>query len=482
MFRGRLGLALAALSLLVLTPCAAIAAEEWAPVATTNDGAIVGLEISGVIFEGGYAKGWQRVVLKSAQRAPNGKRFWMRDSYQTYDCAGRRVRTEQTMYKNKSGDGVDFQRVPSQLDPVVPDSIASQMLIAFCAVAQAEETQDIREGDWRPFSRSADGLIDSYLDYSDIEKLDADTILVTTRDDYRSWSADHGVPFKWVLESYVFDCKGRRIGLLASQLFIAPNKSIGGMKEVAKAEFKAIPVVPGASAEAQFDKVCAAPRVEAKAGSDKASGGLSVGTAWATNKGYLVTASHVIEGGRKIEVYQNAKKIGEASVVGDDPANDVAVLKYVPAAGAKLRIIPLADKPGALGKSVFTLGFPAPDVMGQAIKMSAGDISATSGMQDDARFLQISIPIQQGNSGGPVIGFDGAAVGVVSAKLAKLSEELDSPRPENVNYAVKIAYVRPLLEELPDLADYIPIKIAGGTPEDLIAQAREAVFMLVVTP
>jgi hypothetical protein len=39
-----------------------------------------------------------------------------------------------------------------------------------------------------------------------------------------------------------------------------------------------------------------------------------------------------------------------------------------------------------------------------------------------------------------------------------------------------------LLEELPDLKDWTPIKVVGGSTEDLIAQAREAVFMLVVTP
>ncbi len=480
MFKRLVGVVLAC----ALTPAAALAAEEWAPITKVNDGSIVGLEVSGVILEGEVAKGWERRLVKSPERSPNGKRFSQRDSYQSYDCARRRVRTEQTIYRNDKGDPVDIINTPTDFFPVSPGSVGSDMLTAFCAVAKAEEVEDIRKGDWRPFSVSKDGQLATSVDYSDLEILDDTTILVTTRDDYREWTSDQAIPFKWVLESYAFDCKGRRIGLLASQLFVAPNRAIGGLREVEKRDFKANPVVPGAAAAAQFDKVCAAPRIEAKAGSGKGepTGGVSTGTAWATNKGYLVTASHVIDGGKKIEVYQNSQKIGEARVVANDPANDVAVLKYVPAGGKKLRIIPIADKPGALGKSVFTLGFPAPDVMGQAIKMSAGDISATSGIQDDARFMQVSIPIQSGNSGGPVIGFDGAAVGVVSSKLVKLSEERDAAKPENVNYAVKIAYVRPLLEELPDLADYVPVKVAGGSPEDLIAQAREAVFMLVVTP
>lgn len=477
MFKRLLG----CLVLALWSPAFACAAEEWAPIVVTNNGSVVAIEVSGVVAEGDLAKGWQRRVVKSPERSPNGKRFWVRDSYETYDCAGHRVRTEQAMYKNNKGDPVDILNTATEFFPVAPESVGSQMLVAFCAVAKAEETEDIRKGDWRPFAVSKDGQTSTSVDYSDLERMEGDAILVTTRDDYKDWTSDQGVPFKWVLESYAFDCKGRRIALLASQMFIAPNRSVG-IREVA--DVKANPVTPGAPAAAQFDKVCAAPRIDAKSDRNRSGGegGVSVGTAWATNKGYLVTASHVIDGGKTIEVYQNSRKIGEAAIVGNDPANDVAVLKYVPVAGAKLRIIPLSDKAGALGKTVFTLGFPAPDVMGQAIKMSSGAISATSGMQDDARFLQISIPIQQGNSGGPVIGFDGLAVGVVSAKLTKLSDDRDALKPENVNYAVKIAYVRPLLEELPDLADYTPIKVAGGSPEDLIAQAREAVFMLVVRP
>ena len=107
-------------------------------------------------------------------------------------------------------------------------------------------------------------------------------------------------------------------------------------------------------------------------------------------------------------------------------------------------------------------------------------MSSTSGIRDDARYLQISVPVQPGNSGGPLLGFDGAAVGVVASKLPTLGGRADAPAPENVNYAVKVAYLRPLLEDLPDLGDYDTLK-AGATADDLIAQAQEAVFMIVVS-
>lgn len=208
---------------------------------------------------------------------------------------------------------------------------------------------------------------------------------------------------------------------------------------------------------------------------------VSVGTAWATNKGYLVTAAHVIEGGKTIEVMQDGRKLGEARLVAADVDDDVAVLRFAPTDGGRLRIILLADKPAVLGKAVFTLGYPEPAVLGQRVKMAAGNVSGEAGLKDDERFLQISAPIQQGNSGGPLLGFDGKAVGVISAKLERFDNDKASLRPENINYAVKVDYVRPLLDGLPDLGGYAPVR-AGGSAEALVAQAKDAVFMLVVTP
>jgi len=111
--------------------------------------------------------------------------------------------------------------------------------------------------------------------------------------------------------------------------------------------------------------------------------------------------------------------------------------------------------------------------------MTSGQVNSTSGMQDDTRMLQISIPLQGGNSGGPVLGWDGSVLGVVDIKLLKLDEKGDEP-PQNVNYAVKASYLRPLLDDLPDLGDYEPVK-AADSQEQTVAAVREAVFMLLVT-
>ena len=77
--------------------------------------------------------------------------------------------------------------------------------------------------------------------------------------------------------------------------------------------------------------------------------------------------------------------------------------------------------------------------------MTDGLVSATSGLGKDPTQIQMSVPVQPGNSGGPVVAADGRVVGVVVSKLSNRA----SPKTgvENVNFAVKPEYLRALLPE-----------------------------------
>ena len=71
-----------------------------------------------------------------------------------------------------------------------------------------------------------------------------------------------------------------------------------------------------------------------------------------------------------------------------------------------------------------------------------GRISSKTGYQGDITTYQISVPIQAGNSGGPLFDFDGNLVGITSAGLRK-------DLTENVNYAIKTSYLKTLIDVLP---------------------------------
>jgi len=83
-----------------------------------------------------------------------------------------------------------------------------------------------------------------------------------------------------------------------------------------------------------------------------------------------------------------------------DPANDLAVLK----ADGKFEALPVATSRAVkLGSTVVTVGFPNIGLQGFAPKVGRGEIASLSGLQDDARSFQISVPLQPGNSGGALV-------------------------------------------------------------------------------
>ena len=94
-----------------------------------------------------------------------------------------------------------------------------------------------------------------------------------------------------------------------------------------------------------------------------------------------------------------------------------------------------------VGEEVFALGYPLADVMGDEIKFTDGKISSRTGVQGAVNVYQISVPIQPGNSGGPLFDQQGRVVGITTASLNK-----DVFDAENVNYAVKTNYILNLID------------------------------------
>jgi S1-C subfamily serine protease len=112
--------------------------------------------------------------------------------------------------------------------------------------------------------------------------------------------------------------------------------------------------------------------------------------------------------------------------------------------------LPLSSSPVKTGAAVLTMGYPHPDLLGSKPKLTEGVVSATSGVGDDPRVLQISVPVQAGNSGGPLINMEGEVVGVVMAKLNAVKMlKWTGDLPQNVNYAIKIPYLTVLLSSAP---------------------------------
>ncbi len=177
-------------------------------------------------------------------------------------------------------------------------------------------------------------------------------------------------------------------------------------------------------------------------GSQKSSGsGFAI-----SSKGFIVTNYHVTNGAQSIKVRGingDFSKLYTAKIEIEDKNNDLSIIKITDPAFTSLGVVPytISNKSSDVGNSVFALGYPLKSVMGDEIKLTNGIISSKSGFQGDVTSYQISVPVQPGNSGGPLFDANGNLIGIVNAKLTI---------GENVSYAIKSSYLLNLIELIPN--------------------------------
>lgn len=163
-------------------------------------------------------------------------------------------------------------------------------------------------------------------------------------------------------------------------------------------------------------------------------------------KGYIATNYHVVKDAKSIlvQVTQNGKvKKYNAKVVVSDKTNDLSVLQISDVDFTGFGAIPFAVKNtiSDVGTNVFAMGYPMSSYLGEEVKVTDGLISSKTGYQGDIVTYQISVPIQPGNSGGPLFDKQGNLIGITNAGI---------PSAENVGYAIKTSYLKNLIEVAPE--------------------------------
>lgn len=210
---------------------------------------------------------------------------------------------------------------------------------------------------------------------------------------------------------------------------------------------------------------------------------LSTGTAFFVSwEGALLTNHHVVANAKRVQVRLDDDLL-DATVLATDSANDLALLQVE----AIRTPLPLR-KANALvrGQEVFTLGFPLILLQGQEQKATFGRVNALTGFQGDQRFAQVDVPIQPGNSGGPLLNHRGEVVGVVTSMLHPMATlQAAGVVPQNVNYALKSDLAHALVERTRMLREQ-PITLEppadGAVDRDLasLGTAIEGSVVLVV--
>ena len=198
--------------------------------------------------------------------------------------------------------------------------------------------------------------------------------------------------------------------------------------------------------------------------------------------GYIVTNNHVIEGASKIEVTLNTNHTYPATLVGTDPATDIALLK-VDASG--LPIIPFGNSDNLrLGEWVLAIGSPY-DLRST---ITAGIVSAKgrsmpnyTGEFKIESFIQTDAAVNPGNSGGALVDKNGYLVGINTAIISQTGSYTGYSFAVPSNIVKKIAY---------DLMDFGSVKraVLGITmqpiddkiAEELKLSSRNGVYIVEV--
>src|SRR6187200_1026671 len=135
-----------------------------------------------------------------------------------------------------------------------------------------------------------------------------------------------------------------------------------------------------------------------------------------TTDGYILTNNHVIDGADQVRVELPDQRVFDAKVIGADPASDLAVLKID---AANLPIVSIGDSNKVrVGDVVLAVGNPLG--VGQTVTMgivsAKGRATPTRGDSFED-FIQTDAPINQGNSGGPLVSTGGQLIGINSQIL-----------------------------------------------------------------
>lgn len=199
------------------------------------------------------------------------------------------------------------------------------------------------------------------------------------------------------------------------------------------------------------------------------------GTGFAlSSNGYLVTNYHVVKDADSIYVQNSAGESYKAKQIYIDPTYDLAVLQIIDPAFKELASLPYTFKKSSsdVAESVYTVGFPKDDLV-----YNEGYVSSKNGFEGDTIAYQVSIPVNPGNSGGPLLDNRGNVVGIINRKQTLV---------DGVAFAVKSSYLLKSIEAIPQdsLIEKLILNkrnlLTGLKPSEQYNKLKPYIFMVKV--
>lgn len=163
------------------------------------------------------------------------------------------------------------------------------------------------------------------------------------------------------------------------------------------------------------------------------------GTGFAlNNKGYFITSLHMVQNADSVFVTNSIFERVSAKLIASDNALDIAIFKIDNSQALEKNVYPFSfnNHDSEIGDKVFTIGYPRKDIV-----YGEGALSSLTGYNNDTTMFQVSIPVNPGNSGGPLMDEQGNVIGVIRGKLSNA---------EGTGFAVKSDLLKQVIDSLKD--------------------------------
>jgi len=438
---------IAAASGLLLVQCAS--AADWVRVATSSEGSFY-VDTSSTSRDGRHTLATVKAVFKDMQIGPSGVGYLISISQRRVVCASKEMASVEVKYFDGKDRLVDTQRNATLAWNTPKDgTIAEAIVKGVCGVepsASAPSAPQPKEK-FTAFSKDDDeewSLVNESLAFNG-KRFDAVVLRELTKpltDDKTSKEV------KFFFTRVEGDCGRSMLGIVEQKAFDDQGEFVRTL-HVSDSEKQPKQYASGTVAYLLLTTVCSSKGYQvtaSKAGSASAKSkepapsqqraARSSGSAFAvTATGHLLTNNHVVKDCETLAVSAPGVAPARGRVIARDDRNDLALVQAPLATPtyAAFRTSPMRP-----GESIVALGFPLKGVLANEVNVSTGTVSALAGIANDTSKLQISAPIQPGNSGGPLLDSTASISGIVVEKLDALAMARSSGTiPEGIAFGIK---------------------------------------------
>jgi S1-C subfamily serine protease len=240
----------------------------------------------------------------------------------------------------------------------------------------------------------------------------------------------HGITLDRHVQRTAFNCTDHTATGIRTAGYLG-DKPVGGSPEITDWRTKMVPAGNNPMVIRVFTVVCGT----AHARKAKSSSGSGIVV---DELGDVLTNNHAVDHCNSISVKTPSSKPLVATVAAVDSKNDLAIVKisYDAPLGEPAHFRTQAQ-PARLGESIAVIGYPLTGILSSEPKATFGQVNSVAGYNNDSTLLQISAPVQPGNSGGPVLDESGQVIGVVVSQASLAVVAIAGNVPQNVNFAIR---------------------------------------------